>query len=160
MKKIILLWGILSAAPPLAAQVPTPTPTATPSGSCCQGLAQINVFLAPAGMAVDYPNKRLYVADFNNQQVQVFNSDTQSPLTVLTSANSGTTFINPIDVSVDGTGDFFVADVGAPQPLKEFSSSFAFLGSIGPAGVTAYGVLSDASSVYFSTPTGQMFHYN
>ncbi len=65
-------------------------------------------------MAIDYPNKRLYVSDVNAQEVLVFNSDTESPLTVLNSATSGVTFVIPIDAAVDGNGNLFVADIGAP----------------------------------------------
>lgn len=111
-------------------------------------------------MAIDYPNKRLYVTDFLNQRVQVFNSDTESPLTILNNLDSGTTFINPIDVAVDGNGNFFVADIGASQPLKKFDSTYVFLSAIGPAGVTAQGVWADTASVYFSTPNGQVLQYN
>ncbi|HTC21723.1 MAG TPA: NHL repeat-containing protein, partial [bacterium] len=161
MKKVLFNFGFLLVSAPLFAQVPTPTPTAT--SACCQGVTQITgafTLNAPAGMAIDYPNKRLYVADFNNFQVQVFNSDTESPITILNTANSGVTFFQPIDVSVDANGNLFIADLGAAQPLKKFNNNFTFLGAIGPAGVTANGVLADTSTVYFSTQNQQVLQYN
>ncbi len=158
--KLFFFLSFLLVSSPLFAQVPSFTPTPTTTVTCCQGLTQITGFLGSAGMAIDYPNLRLYVADFGNQQIQVFNSDTESPLTILNGANSGVTFTNPIDVAVDANGNLFIADLGAPQPLKKFSSNFTFLGAIGPAGVTANGVWADTSSVYLSTQNGQILQYN
>lgn len=164
MNKTLYFIALLLASPSLFAQVSTFTPTPTSTSVCCQGLTQIAGLAAPAGMAIDYPNKRLYVTDVDAQEVLVFNSVTESPLTVLSNSSPGVTFVIPSDVAVDGNGSLFVADRSAPQPLKIFDSNFNFLGAMGPAGVTANGVWAvtsgAADSVYFSTAAGQVLQYN
>ncbi len=166
LDKLFFLLSFALAAPPLFAQAPTFTPTAT--SVCCQGLTQMAGigpygFISSSGMAVDYPNNRIYVADVTGRQVLVFNSDTEAPVTVLNSS-TGTAFMGPIDVAVDGNGNFFVADIGASQPLEAFNSNYTLVEPIGPAGVTANGVWAVTSgatdSVYFSTQTGQVLQYN
>jgi hypothetical protein len=164
LNKLLFSIALLLAARALFAQTPTFTPTATSTNACCQGLTQITGSTAASGMALDYPNNRLYVADIEGPQVLVFNSTTENPLTILSNNNPGVTFIQPSDVAVDGNSNLFVVDIGAPQPLKVFNSNYTFMGAIGPAGVTANGVWVETSggtdSVYFSTETGQVLQYN
>ncbi|HVZ80401.1 MAG TPA: NHL repeat-containing protein [bacterium] len=155
MKRILFPLSLLLAGPLWGQATDTPTP-----GPCCVAVTQLTGFLAPAGLAVDPAAQRLYVADFNNHQVQVFDSNTQAALTILTTANSGTTFLGPIDVALDGAGDLYVADIGSSPPIKKFNSAFTYLGSLGPAGVTAQGVWADVSSVFFSTSDGRVLQYD
>ena len=59
-------------------------------------------FQNPAGIAID--SGRIYVADWNNNRIQVFDSDRR----YITEIKNG--FDTPYDVAVNGSGHVFVAD--------------------------------------------------
>ncbi len=140
----------------LGAQTPTSTPTAL---VCCQALTSLTGFTAPAGMSVDDSNNRIYIADFSNNRVQVFDSQTFAPLTIL-SITSAITLKGPLDVAVDDSGNFYVADL-YNLAVEKFDSSYNYVCSIGGGqGLSIVGVWWDNNSVYAATQQDSIWRYD
>ncbi len=142
---------------------PTVTATSTPVSSCCQGVTDLTGLpghpLNGTGMSVDYANHRLYVADFTGNDIQVFNSDTNSPVTLFSALNSGH-LIEPIDTALDGAGNLYVAAEGNGA-VEKFDSNFNFVCSIGQSlGMSVVGVWADSDAVYFSTLQNVIFEFS
>ncbi|RIK48776.1 MAG: hypothetical protein DCC57_13150, partial [Chloroflexi bacterium] len=89
--------------------------------------AGANQFDRPMGMAlVSRAEKRLYVADRNNNRVQIVKLDG----TFVGTLNPGTTpFDHPEDVAVDAQGNLYVADTGHGR-IVQFDSADAFVREI------------------------------
>jgi sugar lactone lactonase YvrE len=139
---------------PTGSTTPTATFTITPTPVCCQGVTSLNGFEGSGGMVDDYGNNLLYVADFGDSQIQVFNSLTFAHVTNFKALAGSNSLINPIDVAVDGANYVYVADEGnqAVQKFSPASSGNTFICSIGNGeGLSIVGVWVNGSSVYAST---------
>jgi DNA-binding beta-propeller fold protein YncE len=153
MKRTVLIivllgsWAFTQRASAQATATATATPTPPP---CCQAAGSLSGFTAPAGMCLDYATNRLYVADFENNRVQVFNGGTAGMVTIFSSMGSNGTLDNPIDVAVDADSNIYVADLGK-QEVEKFDSSYNYICSIGQAlGMEPSGVWAQGTSVYAS----------
>jgi sugar lactone lactonase YvrE len=139
----------------LPANTATATPTATftpvPTTACCQGVSSLAGFLGPAGMAIDGGRNRLYVADFENNRMQVFNSQTLAgPTTIFSSLGAGSLNL-PIDAAVDGGGNLYIADEGN-EAVEKFDSNYTYVCSIGNSlGQSVVSVCTQGTTIYFST---------
>lgn len=90
------------------------------TGSTGTGNYQFN---GPTGVAVD-TSGRIYVADTNNNRIQLFNS-TGGYLTTITHQFSG-----PVNTAIDASGNVYVAD-GNNNRIQKFDSSFTWLANYG-----------------------------
>lgn len=141
----------------------TPTATWTPQAGCCQGVTnltgQSGHNLNGAGMAVDTVRHRLYAADFLGNGIQVFDSQTQNPVTFFSAMEPGN-LAEPIDVALDGDGNLYVAAEG-DQAVEKYDSNYNFICSIGQSqGATFVGVWADTQSVYASALDNIIYQYN
>ncbi|MGH7740346.1 MAG: T9SS type A sorting domain-containing protein [bacterium] len=141
----------------------TPTATETPQVACCQGVTsltgQSGHNLNGAGMVVDPVRHRLYAADFTGSKIQVFNSETENPVTFFSATETGS-LIQPIDVALDGDGNLYVADE-KNQVVEKYDANYNFICSIGQSlGATVVGVWADNQAVYFSTLEDFVYQYN
>jgi hypothetical protein len=175
----LLLIFILLGHAPLQAQLP-PSPvidlirsktvtlgTAPPcipitmaDSSCCQGLATLPGFVASGGMIVDDSRDRLYAADFENNRVQVFDSNSFQPITIFSSMSSHGFLNLPVDEALDAAGNIYVADLGN-KAVEKFDPNYNYICSIGNnQGLSIVGVWASGNSVYFSTMQNYIYQYN
>jgi DNA-binding beta-propeller fold protein YncE len=84
----------------------------------------------PAGVAVDLPNNRIYVADSKNIKVHIFNSDDWSYVGYIDLETT------PTDVAVDLWGNLYIAqsDPTVSQVLK-YNSDLSFQDNYGTKGI-------------------------
>ncbi|MGH7740345.1 MAG: NHL repeat-containing protein [bacterium] len=153
--------GALSVARTMGITVPVYTCGATPvpGGSCCPGLTSLNGFVASAGMILDNNRDRLYVADFENNQIQVFDTQSLTLLTRLSTLGAGKNLNLPVDVALDDAGNLYVADLGN-EAVEKFDSNFNYITSIAAGkGLSIVGVWAEGSSVYLSTMQNYIYRY-
>lgn len=93
-----------------------------------------NRFNRPNGVAVNA--NHIYVADFHNHRVQVFNRNTLTYIaTIGTGFGSGNTqFRYPTDVAVDTAGNIYVADLHNLR-VQQFDSNRVYQRTYGTTGV-------------------------
>jgi hypothetical protein len=133
--------------------------TPVPGSSCCPGLTSINGFVASGGMILDNTRNRLYVADFENNRVQVLDSRTFTPLNLLSSMGSHGALNLPVDEALDAAGNIYVADLGN-QAVEKFDVNYNYVASIAAGkGLSIVGVWADGPSVYFSTIQDTVYQY-
>ena len=90
-------------------------------------------FNQPEGVVVDA--SFIYVADSNNNRIQIFDRATYSYMATIGSSGSGTgQFNHPSDVSVDKAGNIYVAD-NYNDRVQEFNKSRTYLSTRGTTGV-------------------------
>ncbi len=158
--------GLLAATAALA-QTPTFTPTATaaPLSFCYStewgsaGTAGDGTFEAPSGVGVNNSTGDVYVCDFTNNNVQVFNS-TGGYVTQWGSTGSGNgQFLDANGLYVDGGGNVYVDDPGNyrvqvftlnPGPAGTYSYQF------GSQGTTGEGTFEDPTGVW-TDPSGDIY---
>ncbi|HEY5037783.1 MAG TPA: NHL repeat-containing protein [bacterium] len=136
--------------------------TATPTPNCCQGVTALANegagFNSPMGMAIDYGRDRLYVVESINKQLMVYTAN-GSPVTAVSSWPTSQ-FAGPMDVSVDGQGNVFVADSAV---VDKFDKDLNFVTSFGAdAGSFFRGVWVDgqSGSVYLTTGSNYIYRYD
>lgn len=112
---------------------------ASPSYFATLGMTDVpgsgnNQFDRPLGVAVDA--NYIYVADSNNNRVQVFNRTTRVYVASLgTGYGTGNyQFNGPADVAVDSAGNIYVADEGNAR-VQQFNSSRTYVRTYGTTGV-------------------------
>jgi tripartite motif-containing protein 71 len=106
-------------------------------------------FAWPMGVHVDA--SRIYVADFNNHRVQVFDRFTRAYQSTIGAGSAGSSnnhFNGPADVAVDSAGNIYVADRNNHR-VQQFNSSLVFVRTYGTTGVP---YLTDSS--YYNKPAG------
>jgi hypothetical protein len=154
-------FAALSMIRPQAISVPVLSCGATPvpGSSCCPGLTSINGFVASGGMILDNTRNRLYVADFENNRVQVFDSRTYTLLNLLSSMGSHGALNLPVDEALDAAGNLYVADLGN-QAVEKFDANYNYVVSIAAGkGLSIVGVWADGPTVYFSTIQNYVYQY-
>jgi sugar lactone lactonase YvrE len=139
----------------------TPTPTAT--SDCCQGAANLTgesgQSLNGAGLSVDYGSQRLYAANFINNDIQVFDSQTFSPVTFFSNLGSGGTLSLPIDTALDSVGNLYVAAEGN-KAVEKFDANFNYVGAIAAGqGLSVVGVCVQGNSVFISATQDFIYEY-
>lgn len=92
-----------------------------------------NQFRRPQGVAVDA--SYIYVADTENQRVQVFNRNTLAYVTTIGGSygTGNNQFKYPTDVAVDASGNIYVADYGNKR-VQQFNSSRVYQRTYGTTG--------------------------
>jgi sugar lactone lactonase YvrE len=70
----------------------------------------------PTGVAVN--SGLIYVADMNNQRIQVFDQSTMAYQATLTGPSASDTFSYPSDVETDASGNLYVADNGHARVIQ------------------------------------------
>lgn len=153
--------GALSLIKAMGITVPVYTCGATPvpGGSCCPGLTSLSGFVASAGMILDNSRNRLYVADFENNQIQVFDTQNLHLLTRLSALGPGEKLNLPVDVALDDAGNLYVADLGN-EAVEKFDSNFNYVTSIAAGkGLSIVGVWAEGSSVYLATMQDYIYRY-
>ncbi|MGB5928962.1 MAG: Calx-beta domain-containing protein, partial [Cyclobacteriaceae bacterium] len=94
-------------------------------------------FDSPEGIAVG-PDGKIYVADRNNDRVQVLNADFTYNTQFGGLGTGSGQFENPIDITVDDSGNIYVVD-RSNHRLQVFNSSYVFQFQIGTKGVRGSG---------------------
>ncbi|GEM_PF-1261646 len=95
-------------------------PVGAPSGAP-------TAFSGPQGIAVNAAGTTVYVADSNNNYIEVFDSS----LNIKGEFGGAVTLNNPDAVAVDGSGNIYVADADTPyadnnQRIQTFTSGFSY----------------------------------
>jgi hypothetical protein len=135
-------------------------PVTMADSNCCQGLTTLPGFTASGGMIVDDSRDRLYAADFENNRIQVFDSNSFQPITIFSSMGSHGSLNLPVDEALDAGGNLYVADLGN-EAVEKFDSNYNYLCSIGNnQGLSIVGVWASGNSVYFSTMQNYIYQYN
>jgi hypothetical protein len=133
--------------------------TPVPGSSCCPGLTSLNGFVASGGMILDNSRNRIYVADFENNRVQVFDSNQFTLLKSLSSMGTHGDLNLPVDEAVDASGNIYVADLGN-EAVEKFDADYNYKVSIAAGkGLSIVGVWADGPSVYFSTIQNYVYQY-
>jgi hypothetical protein len=110
-------------------------------------------------MILDNTRNRLYVADFEDNRVQVFDSKTFTLLNLLSSMGSHGALNLPVDEALDAAGNLYVADLGN-QAVEKFDANYNYVVSIAAGkGLSIVGVWAEGSSVYFSTIQDFVYQY-
>jgi sugar lactone lactonase YvrE len=166
-------WALTVLFPAMALGAATPTfsptpalaftPTATSTTVCCQGVTdltgQSGHTLNGAGLSVDYAHQRLYAADFFNNAVQVFDSETEGPITLFSALGAGATLLNPIDTALDAAGNLYVAAEGN-QAVEKFDTNYNYVGAIAAGqGLSVVGVCVSGNAVFISTTQDLILEY-
>ena len=99
-------------------------------------------FNSPAGVTVDVPRGRIYVADAFNWRIQMFDYTTLGYQTTLTG------FSYTADVAVDSAGNLYVADQWN-QRVQQYDSNLNYVRTYGTTGVP---YLTDGS--HYNWPMG------
>ena len=104
-------------------------------------------FNQPEGVGVDA--SYIYVADSNNNRIQVFNRTTRAYVATFGSVGTGSNqFNHPSDISVDTAGNIYVAD-NYNDRVQKFNSSRVYQANLGTTGVP---YLTD--NYHYSQPMG------
>ena len=101
---------------------------------------------SPEGVAVDA--NFIYVADANNQRVQVLNRTTRTYVATIGAGTYGTDnnhFNHPTDVAIDTTGNIYVAD-NWNKRVQQYSAGRVYRRTYGTTGVS---YATDAYHYYF-----------
>ncbi len=121
----------------------------------CSGSSAAGSFNGPMGVTFD-PNGNLWVADFNNNRVQEFNSAGTFVKQIGCAGSGGcgasTTngfFNGPMGIAFDAGGNMWVADENNNR-VQEFSPSGSYLGQLGCGGSGGCGASAQAG--YFYAP--------
>jgi DNA-binding beta-propeller fold protein YncE len=103
-------------------------------------------FNSPDGVGVDA--SFIYVADSNNQRVQIFNRSTRAYVATIGAGMYGTDnnhFNHPTDVAIDAVGNIYIAD-NWNKRVQQYSSSRVYQRTYGTTGVS---YTTDAYHYYF-----------
>jgi sugar lactone lactonase YvrE len=160
---LILVAGLPVVSFGAATPTPTDSPTPTSTPDCCQGVTvltgQSGHALNGAGLSVDYANQRLYVANFIGNEIQVFDSETKSPVTLFSALGAGDTLINPIDTALDAAGNLYVAAEGN-EAVEKFDANYNYVGAIAAGqGLSVVGVCVSGNEVFISTTQNSILEY-
>ncbi len=110
-------------------------------------------------MVVDYGSQRLYAANFFNNDIQVFDSQTFSPVTFFSNLGSSGSLLNPLDTALDSAGNLYVAAEGN-QAVEKFDANFNYVGAIAAGqGLSVVGVCVQGNSVFISTVQDFIYEY-
>jgi hypothetical protein len=153
--------GALSLIRSMAVTVPSASCGATPvpGATCCPGLTSLNGFVASGGMILDNSRHRLYAADFENNRIQVFDSQTFAALNLLSFMGAQGALNLPVDAALDADGNLYVADLGN-EAVEKFDANYNFVGSIAAGkGLSIVGVWAEGSSVYFAAMQNYIYRY-
>lgn len=97
--------------------------TAVIAGTGCPGFLS-TMLNNPMGIFVD-TNYNLYVADYNNNRIQLFQSGQLDGTTIAGSGAPGTiSLLNPSDVTLDANGNLFIVDTGHNRIVRSGPSGF------------------------------------
>lgn len=108
----------------------------TPSGEVAIAIGHDGELANPSGMAIDRPNKRLYVADAARHQVLCYSTVDGQPLRTIGQRGSEPGEFNfPTNLAVDAHGRLLVADT-LNFRVQIFDAEGAFLKSFGTLGDT------------------------
>lgn len=122
-----------------------PSWVGTVGGSQGSGTSQFNY---PEGVAVDA--YYIYVADSNNNRVQIFDRSTRAYAATIggSRGSSNNQFNYPIDVAVDASGNIYVADIWNNR-VQQYNGGWAYQRTYGTTGVP---YLTDG--YHYNYPTG------
>ncbi|HET9869326.1 MAG TPA: hypothetical protein VFR02_02345, partial [bacterium] len=133
--------------------------TPVPGGTCCPGLTSLDGFVASGGMALDPARHRLYAADFENNRVQVFDSQSLARVGLISALGSSGALNLPVDAALDADGNLYVADLGN-EAVEKFDANLHYVASIAAGkGLSIVGVWAEGDSVYFSTLQNYVYRY-
>lgn len=90
-------------------------------------------FNSPFGMCIHPQNGRLYVADMQNNRIQVLNSDLTFHSFILSSRDNKRAIRLPTDITFDASGTMFVTD-NENHCLCVYSTACEFIRAIGKKG--------------------------
>ncbi len=119
MNRLVLIAALAWATTTLPAAVQAGYIYQYQFGSSGSGNGQLNF---PYGVALD-SSGNAFVADFNNNRIEQFNSSTGAYIATIGSSGSGNGQLSyPTGVAVDGSGNVFVSDNGNSR-IEEFNSA-------------------------------------